>query len=324
MATLSRSMKSAAFIAAITCCTAPSFAQNYPTKPVRYMVPGSAGSSGDVLGRVVAGGLTQVFGQQVVVDNRAGASGKIGTEQAAKAPPDGYLLLQLQINHALYTAAAKNPVYDLQRDFAPITQLVAAPNVVVVHPSLPVKTLAELIKTVKARPGALNFATAGPSSATFIATETFRVMTGTDFVQVHYNGGGPTIIGVVTGECQVYVAPFATAIPFIKQGKLRPLAVTTTQRMPAAPELPTVAEAGVKGYEYSNWYGLAAPAKTPRETTTRIRNAVVTVFGNPEVKKTIADLGAIPVANQPDEFAAYIKSQIAMLTKVFPNRTLDE
>lgn len=324
MALFKSCLKLAIVVCSVGQFAAQSYAQNYPTKVVRYMVPGSTGSGGDVLGRVVAAGLAQSFGQQVVVENRAGASGKIGTEQAAKAPPDGYLLLQLQIAHALYASAAKNPSYDLQREFAPVTQLVAAPNVVVVHPSLPVKSIAELIKAAKARPGALNFATAGPGSSTFIATETFRVLTGIDIVQVHYNGGGPTLIGVVTGECQVYFAPFATAIPFIQQGRLRPLAVTTSQRMPAAPDLPTVAQAGVPGYEFSNWYGLAVPAKTPRETIATIRNAVVTVFNRPEVKKTIADLGAIPVASQPEEFAAYIKSQIATLTKVFPNRTLDE
>lgn len=308
----------------ITCLFgANSWAQSYPTKVIRYVVPGSTGSGGDVLGRVVAAGLAQTLGQQVIVDNRPGASGKIGTEMAAKAPPDGYLLLQLQIAHALYASSAKNPSYDLQRDFATVTQLVAAPNVVVVHPSLPVKSIGELIKMAKARPGALNVATAGPGSSTFIATESFRVLTGIDILQVHYNGGGPTLIGVVTGECQVYFAPFATALPFVQQGRLRALAVTTSQRMPAAPELPTVAEAGVAGYEFSQWYGLAVPARTPRENIMTIRNAVATVFGRPEVKRTISDLGAIPVGNQPEEFAAYIKSQIATLTKVFPNRTID-
>jgi tripartite-type tricarboxylate transporter receptor subunit TctC len=301
---------------------ADGWAQNYPVKSIRFIVGGSAGSGGDVLGRIVAAGLAQSFGQQVVVDNRPGASGKIGAEIAAKAPPDGYTLFLIQIAHALYAATARKPTYDAVRDFAPVTQFVQSPNVLVVHPSMLVHSVGDLIKLAKARPGAINCASAGLGSSTYIAAELFKGLTGINMVDVPYNGGGPPVTAIVAGEVSVYFAPFATVLPFVRQGRLRALAATTAQRIPVLPELPTIAEAGVAGYEYSNWYGVAVPAKTPQETIIVLRNAIVAVLNRPEVIKSMSDLGGIPVASQPEEFAAYIKAQITMLQKHFANKVI--
>lgn len=301
---------------------ADSWAQTYPSKAIRFIVGGSAGSGGDMLGRIVAAGLAQSLGQQVVVDNRPGASGKIGAEIAAKAPPDGYTLFLVQISHALYAATARNPTYDVVRDFAPVTQFVQSPNVLVVHPSMPVHSVGDFIKLAKARPGVINCASAGLGSSTYIAAELFKELTGINMLDVPYNGGGPPVTAILAGEVSVYFAPFATVLPLVRQGRLRALAATTAQRMPVMPELPTIAEAGVPGYEYSNWYGVAVPARTPQDTIAMLRNAIVAVLNRPEVIRSIADLGGIPVANQPEEFSAYIKSQVAMLKKHFANKVI--
>lgn len=301
---------------------AAAWAQNYPSKIIRFMVPGSAGSGQDVLGRLIASGLSQTLGQQVIIENRAGAAGHIGAEIVAKTPADGYTMLVINIAHALYAATSRNPTYDLLRDFAPVTQLVGSPNVLVVHPSLPVKSVGEIIKLAKARPGAINYGSAGQGSSTFIAGELFKALTAIDMVHVPYNGGGPAITAVVAGEVSVYFAPFATSLPFIRQGRVRALAVTTAQRMALTPELPTIADLGVSGYEFSNWYGLLAPARTPREPIVTMRNAVASVLGKPETRKSISDFGGIPVGSQPDEFAAYIKSQMAILAKLFEQNKL--
>jgi len=297
-------------------------AQNFPAKVIRLLVPGSPGSGQDVLSRIVTPGLGQVLGQQVIVDNRPGASGAIGAEIAAKAPADGYTVLVINIAHALNVSLSRKLPYDLMRDFAPVTQLALSPNMVVVHPSVPVKSVRDLIRFAKARPGAINYSSAGPGSSTFIAAELFKALTGIDIVHVPYNGGGPAVTAVVSGEVSVYFAPLATATPFVRQGRLRALAVTTARRSPAVPELATIAEAGVTGYEYSNWYGLVVPANTPRDTIATIRNAVASVLKRPDVVKNIGDLGGVPVGDQPEEFAAYIRSQIATLAKLFQQNRL--
>lgn len=312
-------------ILAVTCpLGAVAWAQSYPSKVIRLLVPGSAGSGQDVLGRIIAPGMSQTLGQQIIVDNRPGASGKIGAEIAARSAPDGYTALVINIAHALFAGTARNPSYDLLRDFAPVTQLVGSPNVVVVHPSLPVKSVGELVKLAKARPGAINYSSAGPGSSTFIAAEVFRSMTGIDIVHVPYNGGGPAVAAVVSGEVSLYFAPFATSLPHIRQGRLRALAVTTSQRMPVTPELPTVAEVGIRGYEFSNWYGLVVPARTPTEIIATLQNAAASVLKRADIRKSISDLGGIPVGSRPEEFGAYIKSQSASLAKIFKSKAILE
>lgn len=290
--------------------------QGYPVKAVRLVSPGTAGSGADTLARLVAGGLLQAFGQQVVVDNRPGANGIIGADIVAKSPPDGYTLLLANIAHAANVSIYSKLPYDLIRDLAPVTQVASSPHVVVVHPSLPVKSVSELVKLAKAKPGAIDYASAGTGSSTFLATELLKGQAGVNMVHVPYKGGGPSLNSVVAGETAVYFSPLAVALPHIRQGRLRALAMTTAKRSSLMPELPTVAESGYPGYEFANWYGLLAPAKTPRDTTATIRGAVVTVLNNPDLSKRLVNLSYIPIGDEPEEFGAYIKSEVDKLAKL--------
>jgi tripartite-type tricarboxylate transporter receptor subunit TctC len=291
-------------------------AQGYPVKPVRYLVPMSPGSGADTIGRIVAGGMSQALGQQVVIDNRTGAAGNIGAELAAKSPPDGYTVFQASMTHAVNATLYTNLAYDLVRDFAAVTLVATSPSIVVVHPSLPVRSLAELVKLAKARPGALNYASTGSGTATFLAAEMFKSMAGIDLVHVPYRGGGEAVTAIMTGEVPVYFSPLATSLPLVQGGRLRALAVTTTRRLPGLPDYPTVAELGYPGYEAGNWYGLVVPAKTPRDAIASLRNAMVAALKYPAVSKRMDDLGYVAIGNQPEEFAAYIKSEIGKLAKI--------
>jgi tripartite-type tricarboxylate transporter receptor subunit TctC len=229
-------------------------AQAYPAKPIRYLIPMSPGSGADTIGRIVAGGMSPALGQQVVIDNRTGAAGNIGAELAAKSPPDGYTVFQSSMTHAVNATLYTNLTYDLVRDFAAVTLVANSPSMVVVHPSLPVKSLTELVKLAKARPGALNHGSTGAGTATFLAAEMFKSQAGVNLQHVPYRGGGEALIAVVTGEVSVYLGPLATVLPQVQQGKLRGLALTTLKRLPALSEFPTVAESGYPGYEAGNWY----------------------------------------------------------------------
>jgi tripartite-type tricarboxylate transporter receptor subunit TctC len=291
-------------------------AQSYPAKIVRYIVPMGAGSGADTIGRIVAGGMTQVSGQQVILDNRAGAAGNIGADAGAKSPADGYSLFQVSSTHAINASLYHSLPYDLVRDFAPVTQLASSPSAVVVHPSLPVKTIAELVKLTKARPGQMNYGSTGAGSATFLAAELFKGMAGVDIVHVPYRGGGEALTAIASGEVSVYFAPLAPTLPYIRQGRVRALAVTTLKRLPQLPELPTVAESGYKGYQAGNWYGIEVPVKTPRDLVTAIRNLAVAAMNEPATNKRLLDLGYIIVGDQPEEFAAFIKSEIATFGKI--------
>jgi tripartite-type tricarboxylate transporter receptor subunit TctC len=292
------------------------WAQTYPTKVVRYIVADPAGGNSDILARIVAEGLTQVFGQQVIVDNRGGAAGNIAAEIAAKAPADGYTIFQVATTHAVNISLYNNLAYDLVRDFAPVTQLASAPAVVVVHPSLPVKSISDLVKLAKAKPGAIKYSSAGVGTSTFVAPELFKRWAAVDLLHVPYRGGGPALLAVITGETSVYFSPLATALPFIQQGKLRALAVTTVKRLPLLPDYPTVAETGYPGYQATNWYGIMVPVKTPKETIAALNRAAISVLNSPIASKRLNDLGFIAIGDQPEEFGAHIKSQIESLGKV--------
>src|SRR5258706_8434580 len=269
-------------------------AQNYPAKAVRLVVPFTAGSGTDTVGRLVGGGLTQGFGQQVIVENRAGASGMIGTEFVAKAPPDGYTMLLINQGHAANVSLQGKLPYDSVRDFAPVTQLVTAPALVVVHPSLPVKSIAELVKLAQARPGAIGYSTGGTGTPTFIAAALFKSQAGIDMLEVPYKAGGEALTGILAGETSVYFSPLAVALPHIgKQGRLRALAVTSAKRVPALLEVPTVIEAGYPGYQYGNWYGLVVPAKAPKETITVIHNAAGSAVYNPGCCQPLSQVGHV-------------------------------
>jgi tripartite-type tricarboxylate transporter receptor subunit TctC len=291
-------------------------AQPYPAKVVRYIVPMSAGSGADTIARIVAGGMGTVFGQQVIIDNRTGAAGNIGAEAGAKAPADGYTLFQASSTHAANASLYRNLGYDLVRDFAPVTQLASSPSLAVVHPSLPVKSIAELTRLAKSRPGAINYASTGIGSATWVAGELFKSMAKVDLLHVPYRGGGEAATAIVSGEVSVYFGPMSVILPQVKQGRLRALAVTTLKRLPVVAELPTVAESGYPGYQSGNWYGIVAPVKVPREVVTAVRNAAVQAMNEPAIARRLADLGYVVVGDQPDEFAAFIKSEIATLAKI--------
>ncbi len=291
-------------------------AQNYPTKTVRYIVPMSAGSGADTIGRIVAAGMAQVFGQQVILDNRTGAAGNLGAELAARAPADGYTLFQASSTHATNVSLYRKLPYDLVKDFAPVTQLASSPSLLVVHPSLPVKSVAELTRLTKARPGEMNYASTGAGSATFLAAELFKDMAGVNITHVPYRGGGEAVTAIIAGEVSVYFAPMASILPYVRQGRVRALAATTSKRLDSFAQLPTLAESGYAGYQAGNWYGIFVPIKTPRDVVSTIRTGAVTAMNEPTTRKRLVDLGYLIAGDQPDEFAAFVKAEIATLGKI--------
>lgn len=319
-------------MAVIRCCVNPRFvfllaalatnswAQSYPAKPVRYIMPTTGAS--EVVGRLIAQGMSDALGQQVFVDVRAGASGNIGAEIAAKAPADGYTVLQVTQSHTVNVSLFRSLAYDLTRDFAPITKADLSPMIVVVHPSLPAKSIGDLVKLAKGRPGAINYSSAGVGTSTYLAAELFKSTADVNLVEVPYRGGGPAVNAVVSGEVPVYFAPIATALPFVRQGRLRALAVCTAKRMPMLPEYPTVAESGYPGYESSNWHGLVAPAKTPKEIITVIHAAAIAALNRPDISKRIQDLGMTPIGDQPGEFSEFLKADIEKWRKIVRQKGL--
>lgn len=296
---------------------AAAFAQaGYPSKPVRIVVPSSAGGGTDIVARILAPELSKRLGQQVVIDNRPGAGTMIGIEVAAKSPADGYTLLMglstLAINSALY----KKVPYDPRRDFAPITQAVSSPSIIVVHPSVPVKTLKELIAFARARPGQLNYASAGTGTYPHMTMELFLSMAKLKMVHIPYKGTAPAMIDMVAGQVATMAATILTGMPQIRAGRLRPLGITSAARSPIVPDIPTVAEAGLTGYESVQWYGMLAPAKTPRDIVNRLHTEMTGVLKQPEIKARFAGDGADTVGSSPDEFTRYIQSELVKWAKV--------
>jgi tripartite-type tricarboxylate transporter receptor subunit TctC len=291
-------------------------AQRYPSRPLRVVVGTSAGGGGDVIARVVGGGLTPLLGQQVTIDNRPGAASNIAAEIVAKATADGYTVFLVSITHAVNASLYRNLPFDLARDFAAVTQLASSPQVIVVHPSLPVNSVAELVKLAKARPGTINYSSAGAGTSTFLAAELFKARAGVNLVHIAYRGGGAALTAAVAGESPVYFAPVASSLPLIRSGRLRALAVTSAQRIALMPELPTAAESGYPGYQCGNWYGFMLPAKTPQDIVTALHRATLTALSNAEIARRLADLGYIVVGDQPEEFAAFIRSETEALAKV--------
>ena len=297
----------------------PAGAQNFPNKAMRLIVPSSPGSGFDVIGRITAAGLAEEFGQQVVVDNRTGANGNIGAEIAAKMPADGYTLLLGAASHTANAIIYKNQSFDFVRDFAPVTLLASSPSVVTVHPSLPVKTIAELVKLAKARPGQLNYGSTGTGSTSYIGAEMLKDRAGINIVHVPYRGGGEAATAAVSGEITVYAPPLAPALPHIQSGKLRLLAVTSAKRIALLPDAPTVAESGYPGFDFGSWNGIMVPAKIPKEINARIYNATIATLKNPTVVKRMSELGYVIVGNTPEQFAAHIRSEIESLGRILGN-----
>jgi tripartite-type tricarboxylate transporter receptor subunit TctC len=288
--------------------------QGYPAKPVRFIVP-STGAS-ELAARIMAQGLTDTLGQQFFVDLRPGAGGNLGAEIASKAPADGYTVVQLIQSHAVNVSLFKTLGYDVVRDFIPVTRMTISPLIVVVHPSLPVKSIAELVKLAKARPGALNYSSAGVGTSTFLGAELFKAVSGIDLVEVRYRGGAAAQTAVLSGETSIYFAPVATALPYVRNGRLRGLAVGTAERLPNLRDYPTVAESGYPGYESSNWHGFAVPAKTPKDIVGILHAAAMTVLKRPDVQKRMQDVGFTPAGEAPEQFAEFLKADIEKWRKV--------
>ena len=296
--------------------TSTSSGQAYPAKPVRLIAPSSPGSGVDIVARFYAQKLSAQIKQQVVVENRAGAGANIGAEIAAKAPPDGYTLFMGTPAHTINPSLYRRLNYDILRDFVPISQVSSGQYVAVVHPALPVKTLQQLIALAKARPGQLNYGSAGNGNATHLAAELFRTLAGVDIVHVPYKGSGPALIDLVGGQMQIMFSNLTAALPHMKSAKLRALAVTGDKRTPIVPELPTVAESGLAGYAVVSWFGLLAPAGTPQEIITRLNSETNTAMRAPDMKERLAAEGADPMAGSATEFAALLKTEIAKWARV--------
>jgi tripartite-type tricarboxylate transporter receptor subunit TctC len=283
---------------------------------VRIVVPQTPGASTDLTGRLIAQKLSPVLGQPVIVENRPGAGSLVGTELVAKATPDGHTLLVVASSLTISPLLHASLPFDPQRDFAPITQLSSFPNILVVHPGVPVKTVQDLVTLAKSKPGALNYASAGTATGTHLSAELFKYMTGTDMVHVPYKGGGAAMPALLGGQVQLMFSSTPTAMPHVRQGKLRPVAVTSGKRWPTLPDIPTIAESGVPGYDHTPWNGFLAPATTPRAVIGRLNAEAVRILHAPETRSVFTNEGAEPVGNKPEEFAAIIRSEMAKWTKV--------
>ncbi len=286
-------------------------AQSYPTRPVRLIVPQSAGGSTDLVARPLAQRLGEALGQTVVVDNRVGAGSTIGTDIVAKAPPDGYTLLAVAASFTMSPSLYKKLPFDPVRDFEPISQLTSLPNILVVRPALPATTLKEFIAYAKARPGELNFGSSGVGTGTHMSMELLMNLTGIRMTHVPYKGGAPSVTALLGNEVNVVFATISTALPHVKSGRLRALAVSTAKRSAAAPDVPTIAEAGVPGFDYSSWIGLLAPARTSPAIVSLLHGEAVKIMHGPELKGVMASEGSEPAATAPAEFGALIKREVA-------------
>ena len=291
-------------------------AQTYPSKVIRVIVPQSAGGSTDLVARPIAKIMSESLGQPVIVDNRPGAGSIVGCDAVAKSPPDGYTLLMVAASFSITPSLVKQLPFDPVQDFSPVTQISAFPNILVVQSSSPIKTVGEFIAYAKARPGQLNYGSSGIGTGTHLSTEMFKYMAGIDLVHVPYKGGAPSVGALLAGQVQVVLATISTALPHVKSGSLRALAVTTGQRWPSVADLPTLAEAGLTGYDYASWVGLLAPAKTPVPIVARLWTEASKAARTPEMKKVLAQEAAEPVGNSPEQFAAVIEREIATWKKV--------
>jgi len=291
-------------------------AQGYPVKPIRVIIPNPPGGSLDIVARLVGPKMTELSGQSVLIDHRPGADSNIGTELAARAPADGYTALlhslPLVVNPALFAKLPFDPV----RDFAPVSLIVAAPFVLVVHNSVPVKSVKELVALAKAQPGKLTYSSAGNGSNLHVAAELLNTLAGTRMLHVQYKGGGPALLAVLGGEVDLSYLNIAAVAPHARGGRMRPLAVTSKGRSQIMPELPTVAESGVPGYEFTTWVGALVPAATPPKTLATLHELIVNAVRSPDISKRFAEQGAEIIASTPGEFASHIKAELVRWAKV--------
>ena len=295
---------------------ATGYAQTYPAKPVRVVVPSSPGGGTDIIARIVAPELSKHLGQQFVIDNRPGAGTMIGIEIVAKAPADGYALLMTPSTLAINSALYKKIPYDPVRDFAPITELISSPSIIVVHPSVPAKTIKELIAFARARPDQMNYASAGAGTYPHMTMELFQSMAKIKMVHIPYKGTGPAMIDLLAGNTAVMAGTILSVMPQVRAGRLRALGISSEKRSPIAPEIPTVAEAGLPGFEAVQWYGFLAPARTPHDIIVRLHAETARILHQPETKERFASDGADPVGNSPEEFSRFVQTELVKWAKV--------
>ena len=305
----------AALLVAI-CAAAGVAAQPYPSKPVRVIVGFPPGSGADITARVIGASAGAALGQQMVVENRPGASSNIAAELVAKAPADGYTLFIGTVANTINATLYGKLPFDFARDFAPVALATAAPNLLVVHPSVPARSVKDLVALAKARPAQLNFASSGSGTAPHMSGELFKAMAGVDMVHVPYKGSPPAVIDLLAGEVALMFSPSSTVLPHVKTGRLRALAVTTAVRIASLPELPTVAEAGLKGYDTVTWFGYVAPARSSQPVVARLNGEITKALALPEIRATFAAQGIETLGGTPDQFAAYIRTEIDKWAKV--------
>jgi tripartite-type tricarboxylate transporter receptor subunit TctC len=314
----------AGLLALGTCMNAG--AQQYPTKSVRMVVGFAPGGGTDIVARIICAKLTEFHGQSFIVDNRAGATGTIGADITAKAVPDGYTIMMGHVNsHGIAPNLFKKLPYDAQRDFAMVAYVGYVPNVLVVHPSIPAKTVAELVAIAKAKPGALNYASSGVGSTQHLAGELFQLTTGAKIVHVPYKGSGPAVVDLIAGHVSMNFDTMPPVLPHIRQGKMRALALTTPQRSPQLPQTPTMIEAGLKGFEMTNWYGVMAPAKTPRDIVTRLNTEINKIVALPDAKAKLEEAGTQLNPMSPEQFATFLGNELTKYAKLIKSAgvTLD-
>jgi tripartite-type tricarboxylate transporter receptor subunit TctC len=294
---------------------APAHAQQYPAKPVRLVVPFGVGGSVDTLSRLVAQPIGDAWGQQILVDVRPGAGSLIGTDVVAKSKPDGYTLMMANSSSAMAVSVYKTVPYDIMRDFTAVGMIGYTPHLTVVHPSLQVKNLKELISLAKARPGEINYSSAGAGVGSHLAVEVFKSVANIDVTHVPYKGAAPAVMGLVAGEVSLMVVNLVSAAPHVKTSKLRALGVADSKRSPVLPEVPTMAEAGLP-FEFVEWYGIIAPANTPQEVIAKWNSEINRIVGARDFQERLANLGATPKTGTPAEFNAYLRSEVARYAKV--------
>jgi tripartite-type tricarboxylate transporter receptor subunit TctC len=294
--------------------------EQYPSRPLRLIVPFSPGGSVDTIARMLGAGLAESLGQQIIVDNRSGASGSIGTELAARSAPDGYTLLLHTIPFVANTYLYRSLPYDVLRDFEPVVLVSSSPSLLAVHPSLPVHSVRDLLKLARTRPGALNYATAGAASNPHIAGELFNYLGKVNLLAVHFKGGGPGLIATISGEVGIGFSNFSSTIGFVKGGKLRGIGVSSPKRVSSMPELPTIAESGLPGYEFVAWFGMVAPKGTPSAVIGLLNRKIKDVLSKPEYVKRFGDRGLEIIASSQEAFAAHLKSELSKWGRVMKER----
>jgi len=308
--------RTALLIACLFAATTFVHAQNYPLRPLRMIVPTAPGGGTDFTGRLVAAKLSESLGQQVVVENRGGGGGSVGADNAAKSTPDGYTLLLGSIaTHAVNPALYKKLPYDHLKDFAPVSLIGTVPNAMVVHPSVPVKSMQEFISYAKANPGKINYGSSGVGSPPHLSMELLRSMTSINLVHVPYKGAGPALADLLGGQVQAMCTSLAGLINFIKSGRVRALGVTTAKRNPQLPEVPTIVESGVPGYEVTIWYAVFAPVATPKAIVQKLNAEMVKALNAPEMKERMALQGMDPAPSTPAELAAFVKAETVKWAK---------